>query len=121
MRLGAIGPDEPSYYAPICWSLTGASREGRLVCAARFCACNRKDDSAAFLRLASIRDTGCRFNDAHGPAHEAIARQKLGAQKLRGEILIARLLRRESIGESDCSRSRSRAEGQTARGYEPSM
>lgn len=63
MRLGSIGADKSSYKALISWSLTGASREGCLVCAARFCACNRKDDSAAFLRLASIGDTGCRFND----------------------------------------------------------
>ena len=63
MRLGSIGADESSYYAPISRSLTRASREGYLVCVALFCTCNRKDDSAAFLRLASTGDTGCRFND----------------------------------------------------------
>jgi phosphate-selective porin len=63
MRPRSIRAGESGYYALIGWVLTGASREARLVRAARFCACNRKRDSATSPRLASIRDTGCRFND----------------------------------------------------------
>jgi hypothetical protein len=63
MRLGSVGADESSQYALISRSLTGASREGCLVCATWFRVCNRKYDSAAFPRLASIGDAGCRFND----------------------------------------------------------
>jgi hypothetical protein len=60
VRLDSIGAHESSNYTPISWSLTGASREGCLVRAVRLGARNCKDDSAAFLRLASI-GTSCRF------------------------------------------------------------